>query len=177
MNKPSAPLRDRHHPLVLVGAASLHCAMPKLNLHAGLGARNYLLLQADVPIYIIEYLLGLLVFLSFPVHSPVLCPEAEEEQTALCTLSTPELHWGLLLSLLQVSALCREGSQPLWVVGRTAGSRLPWLGAEASSKPSFGKCAVVIVLNCWLQTSSLLSKDTFYKFANLHVAKIPLWFI
>lgn len=177
MNKPSAPLRDGHHPLVLVGAASLHCAMPKLNCHAGLGPRNYLVLQADDPIYITEYLLGLLIFLSFPVHSPVLCPEAEEGQPALCTPGTPELHRGLLLSLLQVSALCMEGLQPLWAAGRTAGSRLPWLGAEASSKPSLGKCAGVIVLNCWLQTSSLFSKDTFYKFANLHVAKIPLWFI
>lgn len=135
MNKASAPLRDRCYPLLLVGAASLHCAMPKPNCHSGLGARNYPLLQADDPIYTTEHSTGVLIFPSFPVHCPPF--------------------------------------QPLWVAGRTAGSCLPWLGAEASPKPSLGKCAVVIVLNCWLQTSSLLSKDTFYKFANLHVAKIP----
>lgn len=126
MNKSSALLWDRARPLVLVGAASLHCAMPKLNCHAGLGPSNYLVLQADDPIYITEYLLGLLIFLSFPAHSPALCPKAEEAQTALCIPSTPELHRGLLLSLLQVSALCREGPQALWAQAGQLAPALAW---------------------------------------------------
>lgn len=109
-------------PLCLLVQHHYTVALPKLNCHAGLGPRNYLVLQADDPIYIIEYLLGLLIFLSFPVRSPVLCPEAEEGRAALCTPGTPELHRGLAAVTPSGFLLCawKAPSHCGWKAGQLA---------------------------------------------------------
>lgn len=130
-----------------VGAAPLHWAMAQPGSRAALGPSNHL--QADDPIYITEH--WALGFLSFPVHSPVLLRGCGGPG-CLCS------HSGFLLCTQSPSQGSRQAGQ-------------------LEQGPSLGKCALVIALNCWFQTSSLFSKDTFYKFANLHVAKIPLWFI